>query len=97
MQISGGAGGGPAVRIVAQTYFVDAGDGLLVDGQQLAGPYTISVIGDPQTMRTALNIPGGVVDTVSQRRGTVTVREPEEVRVGALHAGGALRYARPVS
>jgi uncharacterized protein YlxW (UPF0749 family) len=94
MQVAG-SNAGTTVRIVASTYFVDAGDGLVVDGQQLAPPYTISVIGDPQTMQTALNIPGGVVDAVRQRGGNVTMREPATVRVTALYTGGALKYARP--
>jgi hypothetical protein len=44
-----------------------------------------------------LNIPGGVVDTVRQHGGTVSLREVDLVRVDALHAGSALRYARPTS
>ena len=38
--------------------------GSMVAGKRLTGPYTITVIGDPPTMRTALNIPGraGAVD-----------------------------------
>jgi uncharacterized protein YlxW (UPF0749 family) len=95
MQISGSTG--PAVRIVAATYFVDSGEGIVVDGVQLAGPYTLLAIGDPQTMQTALNIPGGVVDAVRQRGGNVTMREPAVVRVSALHNGEPLRHARPVS
>ncbi|WP_432825302.1 DUF881 domain-containing protein [Dactylosporangium sp. CA-092794] len=95
MQISGA--GGPAVRIVASTYFVDAPQGgrLTVDGTTLAPPYTITVIGGPDTMRTALNIPGGVVDSVRQRGGTVSVREADPVHVTALHTAGALQYAKP--
>jgi uncharacterized protein YlxW (UPF0749 family) len=85
------------VRVVASTYFVDSADGLLVDGQQLTAPYTIVVIGDPPTMQTALNIPGGVVDTVRQRGGTVNVRAADPVRVTALHQAGTPKYARPVS
>lgn len=98
MQI-GGAGGG-AVRIVASTYFADAGDTsgggrLVVDGTTLAAPYTIMAIGGPDTMRTALNIPGGVVDSVRQHGGTVSVREADPVHVTALHAAGTLQYAKP--
>lgn len=95
MQIAGA--GSPAVRIVASTYFADARDGLVVDGAHLAGPYTLVVIGGPQTMHTALNIPGGVVDTVRQRGGNVIVQESDAVRVTALHQVGAPRFARPVS
>jgi uncharacterized protein YlxW (UPF0749 family) len=93
MQISGGSD--TPVRIVASTYFVDSGNAIVVDGDQLTPPYTITVIGDPQTMQTALNIPGGVVDTVRQRGGNVTVRKPDIVRVTALHSGGQLKFARP--
>lgn len=95
MQITGQ--GGPTVRIVASTYFSDARDGLVVDGAHLAAPYTLLVIGDPQTMQTALNIPGGVVDTVRQRGGNVIVQESEAVRVTALHQVGTPKFAHPVS
>jgi len=95
LQISGAAG--DPVRIVAGSYFVDSGDGITVDGVPMSSPYTIEVIGDPATMQTALNIPGGVVDAVRQHGGNVTMRQPDVVRVTALHAGGPLRYARPVS
>lgn len=94
MQIAGSSG--PAVRIVASTYFMDSPDGLVVDGRTLPAPYTITVIGPAQTMRTALTIPGGVVDTVQRDGGNVTVDEPGTVRVDALHPSDDLRYAKPV-
>lgn len=94
MQISGS--GGRAVRVVASTSFVNSGSGLAVGSARLSGPYTIEVIGDPDTMEAALNIPGGVVDTVRQSGGSVTVRDPGEVRVTALRHEVAPRYARPV-
>jgi uncharacterized protein YlxW (UPF0749 family) len=95
MQIAGE--GGPSVRVVATTYFTDARGGLVVDGARLPGPYTVLVIGDPQTMHTALNIPGGVVDMVHQRGGNVIVQESDAVHVTALHQVGVPRFARPVS
>ncbi|GAA0725988.1 DUF881 domain-containing protein [Dactylosporangium roseum] len=94
MQVNGA--NGAAVRIVASTYFVDGDDGrLVVDGSNLTAPYTIMVIGGPDTMRTALNIPGGVVDSVRQHGGTVSLREADPVHVTALHNAGELRYAKP--
>jgi uncharacterized protein YlxW (UPF0749 family) len=92
----GGASGAP-VRIVASTYFSDSGDHIQVDGAELRSPYRVTVIGDPQTMLTALNIPGGVVDSVKQHGGTVSVHEADPVRVSALHAPVALKHAKPVS
>src|SRR3989440_3891220 len=94
LEIDGG--NGTAVRIVASSWFVDApGNGLEVDGRTLTGPYWLTAIGDPQTMRTALNIPGGVVDRVHNAGGNVIVNEPGTVRVSALHQAGTPRYARP--
>ncbi|WP_434739995.1 DUF881 domain-containing protein [Micromonospora sp. SH-82] len=96
MQISGR--GGDPVRVVASTYFLDAeGGGLSVDGRRLSGPYTILVIGEPDTMRTALRIPGGVVAAVQRAGGNVIVEEREVVEVSALHEPTKLEHARPVS
>ncbi|MEU8263954.1 DUF881 domain-containing protein [Micromonospora sp. NPDC048999] len=96
MQIVGSDGA--AVRVIASTYFVDAqGGGLVVDGRRLTGPYTILVIGDPATMRTALNIPGGVVASVADDGGNVIVEDREVVEVSQLHAPIKLEHARPVS
>ncbi|HZN18651.1 MAG TPA: DUF881 domain-containing protein [Micromonosporaceae bacterium] len=94
MQVTGADGG--TVRVVASTAFVDADGGLLVGGRRLSAPYTVTVIGDPQTMRTALNIPGGVVESIGQDGGSVILDEPGLVAVTALHEQGELRYARPV-
>jgi uncharacterized protein YlxW (UPF0749 family) len=94
MEIDGG--NGTAVRIVASSWFVDApGNGLEVDGRTLTGSYELTAIGDPQTMRTALNIPGGVVDRVHNAGGNVIVNEPGTVRVSALHEAATPHYARP--
>ncbi|MFG3688570.1 DUF881 domain-containing protein [Micromonospora sp. NPDC047740] len=96
MQIAGADG--TAVRIIASTYFVDGqGGGLVVDGRRLSGPYTVLVIGDPATMRTALNIPGGVVASVTDASGNVIVEDREAVEVSQLHAPIKLEHARPVS
>jgi uncharacterized protein YlxW (UPF0749 family) len=93
LQIGGGTGS--PVRVIASTYFVDASGGILVDGVQLSGTYTLTVIGPASTMRTALTIPGGVSDSVGRDGGTVVVDEPGEVRVDALHPAEQLEYARP--
>jgi uncharacterized protein YlxW (UPF0749 family) len=95
MQIAGA--NGAAVRVVASSYVVDATGGIDVDGRRLSAPYTITAIGDGQTMRTALNIAGGVVESVQQAGGNVTVHEPGTVQVTALHTPTAPRYARPAN
>jgi len=95
MQIAGGDGA--TVRITASTYFLDASGGISVSGRRLTGPYMIMVIGDPKTMETALNIPGGVVASVSGDGGNVAIQEREVVDVTALSPPKELQHARPVS
>jgi uncharacterized protein YlxW (UPF0749 family) len=96
MQISGSDG--TAVRIVASTYFIDGDAGTIgVDGARLVGPYTVLVIGPPETMQTALQIPGGVVASVETAGGSVTMQARNTVEVTALRQPTSLRYARPVS
>ena len=95
MQIAGA--NGAAERIVASTSFVDSDDGIVVSGQQLTGPYTITVIGDPPTMRTALNIPDGLVPSIRGDGGNVIVDEREVVDVTAIAQPVQLEHARPVS
>lgn len=95
MQISGA--NGKTVRIIVSSYFTGPDNEITVDGQKLTAPLTITVIGDPQTMKTALNIPGGVVATVSSDGGNVIVDEPGTVRVTTLAPPPDLQYAQPAS
>jgi uncharacterized protein YlxW (UPF0749 family) len=96
LQIRGSTG--EAVRIGASSYFVDGrSGGITVDGEQLHGPYQLLVVGDPQTMDAALNIPGGVVNTVEQAGATMYLEQRRSVQVTALRRVQAPRYARPVS
>jgi uncharacterized protein YlxW (UPF0749 family) len=95
MQIAGVDG--TTVRIVASTYFIDADGGIEVSGKRLTGAYTITVIGDPPTMRTALNIPDGLVPSIKADGGNVIVDEHDTVDVTATAEPVNLKHAKPVS
>jgi uncharacterized protein YlxW (UPF0749 family) len=95
MQIAGADG--PAVRIVASTAFVDADGDIQVGTARLAGPYTLTVIGSSRDMRVALEIPDGLVASVRNDGGNVTIDERDTVGVTALSAPVTLEHARPVS
>jgi uncharacterized protein YlxW (UPF0749 family) len=89
---------GAAVRIVASSYFVDAqGGGIDADGTRLSGPWTLWVIGTPQIMQTALQIPGGVVASINGAGGSVTMETQTMVEVTAVRKAGSLQYAKPAS
>ena len=83
------------VRIVASTWFGDGDGGVVVDGQLVEPPYTFVVIGDPPTMSSAMEIPGGVSESVRSKGGTVAVREYSSINVEALHSNSSPRYAQP--
>ncbi|GGK37243.1 hypothetical protein GCM10010124_32460 [Pilimelia terevasa] len=95
MQLTGS--GADPMRIVASSYFVAAEGGVRVDGKVVAGPYTIDVIGDATIMKSALTIPGGVVETVADDGGSVTMEPAAVVKVTARYTGFNLQYARPAS
>jgi uncharacterized protein YlxW (UPF0749 family) len=84
------------VRVVASTYFSDGPDGVSVSGVPLEQPYTIRAIGGSATMASAMDIPGGVSESVRRVGATATVSQEESVAITALHTLQERRYARPV-
>lgn len=85
-----------AVRVVASSYLSDAAGGVAVDGTKLTPPYVFLAIGDAQTLASAMQIPGGLTESVRQLGATPTVTQVARVDVGALHSLRQPRYARPV-
>lgn len=85
------------VRVVAGTYLTDSGNGVGVDGNKITAPYRFKVIGKPQDLEPALNIPGGVVQTLEKEQATVTVERSTKIVVDALRAAKRPDYARSSS
>lgn len=84
------------VRIVASTWFRDGPDGVEADGVHLERPYRFTVIGDPATMSSAMEIPGGVSESMRSKGAEVRIREYTSINVEALHSQSPPRYAQPV-
>ncbi|MER5295908.1 DUF881 domain-containing protein [Streptomyces pharetrae] len=85
------------VRVVAGTYLTDSGESVSVDGNKINAPYRFKVIGKPQDLEPALNIPGGVVQTLEKEQATVTVERSDKIVVDALRAAKRPDYARSSS
>jgi uncharacterized protein YlxW (UPF0749 family) len=87
------------VRVVASTWFEDSsGSGpraISVDASLLHPPYVFLAIGDPQTLSAALEIPGGVLETLRGKEADGTVTTEDELQITALHSVSTPRYARP--
>ncbi|MCX5197561.1 DUF881 domain-containing protein [Streptomyces sp. NBC_00249] len=85
------------VRVVAGSYFSDEGGGVAIDGKKITQPYEFRVIGKPQDLEPALNIPGGVVQTLEKEHATVAVTRSAKIVVDALRAAKQPDYARSSS
>lgn len=85
------------VRVVATTFLEDAEGGVRVDGRKVSSPYEFKVIGKPQDLEPALNIPGGVVQTLEKEQATVAVAQADRIVVDALRRANRPDYARSSS
>lgn len=73
------------VRVGVSTYFLDApGGGVGVDGRRLSPPYHVLAIGDPHTLATALNIPGGVLKALHNSGANGVVTQQRKVTIKAV-------------
>ncbi|MER5642492.1 DUF881 domain-containing protein [Kitasatospora sp. NPDC002227] len=86
------------VRVVASTYFTDgSGGGVQIDGKTVSQPFKFTVVGHPQDLTPALNIPGGVVRTLEKQQARATITEQQNVVVDALAAPKTLQFAKPAA
>ncbi|WP_260605355.1 DUF881 domain-containing protein [Streptomyces sp. WAC01280] len=85
------------VRVVADSYFTGSGDDMRIDGTKVAAPYVFKVIGKPEDLEPALNIPGGVVQTLEKEQATATVERAPKIVVDALRPAKRPDYAQSSS
>lgn len=83
-------------RITASSSFTGTRGNVVLDGVDLAPPFTWLAIGDPETLAIALQIPGGAMATVRGTGATGEVAEKELVEVTALRDLPDPSYATPV-
>lgn len=83
-------------RVVAGTSFSGTAGHVLIDNEALSAPYSWRVIGDSDTIATALEIPGGADAAVRRDGGLATVTSMAQVSVTALATQPAPKYATPV-
>jgi uncharacterized protein YlxW (UPF0749 family) len=83
------------VRVGVSTAVSGNPGDLALDERPVEAPYVFRVIGSPQDMATAMNIPNGVMDKVRLRDGTVDLVPSDLVVVDALRPLDAPQYAEP--
>nr|WP_245985235.1 DUF881 domain-containing protein [Streptomyces tateyamensis] len=86
------------VRVAAHTFFTDVpSGGELIDGKTVTQPYRFTVIGNPQDLTPALNIPGGIVRTLEKQQVATHIAEQQKVTVDALAAPTPAQFATPAA
>lgn len=85
------------VRVVTSTHFTDDDGDIRIDGRKVSAPYRFEVIGKPQDIEPALNIPGGVVQTLEKEQATVSITRSEKIVVDALRSEKRPDYAQSSS
>lgn len=83
-------------RITASSWLATGTDGLVVSGVPIEPPYTWLAIGGPQTMATALDIPGGAMAAIRRAGAEVEVTQHEELEITSIRALTRPQWASPV-
>ena len=84
-------------RVTASSAFTGSPGAVQLDGTTLSAPYEWLVIGDPDTIATALDIPGGAMAYVRNDGGSGSVDKLQVVHVDALRPVVTPRYATPAA
>ena len=84
------------IRIINSTFFTDTNEGISINLSKVRSPYKISVLGDPETLATALKIPGGMAEVVTTSGGTVIINELTALDILSSVPLTTLQYAVPV-
>ncbi len=83
------------VRVSTSTAFTTVGGTVAIDAMVVTGPYTVLAIGDPKTLDTALNIPGGVAAATRAAGGDLVVDERDVVTITVIRSLSTPKYASP--
>lgn len=87
-------------RVVVSTWFANPPDtdtaALLISGDLRPSPYTILAIGSPETLATAMEIPGGVADSVRTAGAVFEMEQRETLEITSTVPLTTPEYAEPV-
>lgn len=66
------------IRIIYNSSFLKTNEGFIIDGIAIESPYTVSAIGDPETLFSSLTFPGGVARSIDAIEGVSVHVEKKE-------------------
>lgn len=83
-------------RLVETSEITCAGPTILVNKSRLVPPFIIRALGDPETMTTALQLRGGVVEYLQFYGIQVNITKKPDLLVPTYHGGAVYAYAKPL-
>jgi uncharacterized protein YlxW (UPF0749 family) len=83
-------------RVTASSAFTGTPGAVVLDGVTLSSPYVWFAIGEPDTIDTALQIPGGAMAQVRNNRAAGEVERRDTIQITALRVLPDPVYATPV-
>lgn len=84
-------------RVVVNTWFGDQAGGVVVSGEPVGTVWRLRAIGDPATMETAMNIPGGVVGKVTTEGGSIDIVQKDQLVIEPTVPQERPPYVEPAS
>jgi uncharacterized protein YlxW (UPF0749 family) len=75
-----GVGGAP-IRITSYTPIRCVGPTIYVNFKPVAAPFTVMAIGEPATLKSALETPGGIVENLKQQTLTVKIATAKDLKL----------------
>jgi uncharacterized protein YlxW (UPF0749 family) len=83
-------------RVTASTGLGQVGGTIVVNLKRVRGPYEIRAIGDPETLAGAMNIRGGLVESLRALGLVITVEQAQNVEVPAYKGTIKFTYAKVI-
>ena len=81
------------VRLTMRSAFTGQAGGIIVDGTPIAAPYTWTIIGESQTISTALEIQAGSASQMRAKGAVVTITPTDSVTIHSLATPRPAQYA----
>ncbi len=83
-------------RITASSWLGTRTGGLVVSGEEITPPYIWRVIGDPQTLAVALDIPGGALASIRAAGAAAEVTQHDRLEITSVRPLSQPEWATPV-
>lgn len=75
-------------RITSHSYIKCTGPVITVDGRTFPAPFIIEAVGDMEVLAAALQLKGGVIDSLIRDNIVVTTEQSKEIRLSAIRNDG---------